>query len=82
MSDPALTVKEVAALLGIRQHAVLTLIRNGSLRAIDVSLRQGGKPRWRIMPDDFEGFLARRTHQPAGPRRRRRKQPANITRYF
>ena len=81
MGDPALSVKQVAELLGIRTHGVLALIRSGELRAVDVSLVQGGRPRWRILPDDLEGFLLRRTYQTAPPRRRRRK-PTNVKAYF
>ena len=82
MTDRALTVKQVAEQLGVGQHAVLALIRSGDLQAIDVSLQPGGRPRWRIMPDDLEGFLARRTHQAAAPRRRRRRKPTNVKAYF
>ena len=82
MTDRALTVRDVAALLGIRQHGVLSLIRSGELRGVDVSLKPGGRPRWRIMPDDLEGFLSRRTLTPAGPRRRARRRPANVKQYF
>ena len=80
MSERALSVKQVAATLGIREHGVLTLIRSGQLRAVDVSLTQGGRPRWRIFPDDLDSFLVRRAHQVAPPRQRRRK-PA-VKEYF
>ena len=73
MTAPALRVKQVAELLGIRQHGVLTLIKSGELSAFDVSLTPGGKPRWRILPEDLDSFLLRRTKQPPVPRRRRRK---------
>lgn len=82
MSDPLLSVKAVATLLGIRTHGVLSLIRSGELRAVDVSLTQGGRPRWRILPDDLEGFILRRTHQAPVPRRRRRKPATTVKRYF
>jgi len=78
---PFYSVRDVAELLGVRTHAVLTLIRSGQLRAIDVSLRPGGRPRWRIMPDDLDGFIARRTHQ-ATIRVRRRKRPTQVKQYF
>ena len=83
MTDRALlSVQQVAELLGIRQHGVLALIRTGQLRAVDVSLRPGKRPRWRILPDDFDGFLLRRTHQAAAPRRRRRKPRSTVKQYF
>ncbi len=82
MVERASSVKQVAELLGIRTHGVLTLIRSGELRAVDVSLVQGGRPRWRILPDDLEGFLVRRAHEVAAPRRRRRRPSSNVKRYF
>jgi hypothetical protein len=81
VTDRAHSVKQVAAMLGIRTHAVCALIRSGALRAVDVSLQPGGRPHWRIMPDDLEGFLLRRTHAPAAPRRHRRK-PTTVKQYF
>lgn len=82
MTDRAQTVRQVAETLGIRQHGILSLIRSGELHAVDVSLQPGGRPRWRIMPDDLEGFLLRRTHQAAAPRRRRRRPSSNVKQYF
>ena len=79
---PLLAVKQVAELLGIRQHGVLTLIRSGELPAIDVSLHPGGRPRWRISADDLETFLARRTRRPDPPRKRRRRASTAVTEYF
>jgi len=79
---PLRTVKQVAELLRIRQHGVLTLIRSGELPAADVSLHAGGKPRWRISADDLEAFVARRTRRPEPPRRRRRRANSAVTKYF
>ena len=81
MSNPFLSVRQVAELLGIRQHGVLSLIRSGEIRAADVSLTPGGRPHWRIMPDDLDGFITRRTHQPAIRQKRWRKL-TNAKRYF
>ena len=82
MTDPMMSVKQVAQLLSVRQHSILNLVRTGQLRAVDVSLVQGGRPRWRILPDDLEGFILRRTHQVAPPRRRRRRPTTNLKAYF
>lgn len=76
------SVKQVADLLGIRTRGVLTLIRNGELRALDVSLEPGGRPRWRILPDDLDAFISRRTHQANPPRPRRRKPKTTVKVYF
>jgi len=81
VTDHAHSVKQVAAMLGIRTHGVLAMIHNGQLRAVDVSIQPGGRPHWRILADDLEGFLLTRTRQPAAPRRRRRK-PLNVKAYF
>ncbi len=82
MTDDALrSVKQVAERLGVGQHSILSLIKSGDLVASDVSLTPGGRPRWRITPDDLEGFLLRRTHRKPTPRKRRRK-PQNIVQYF
>lgn len=82
MSSPALSVAQVAERLGVRTHAVLALIRSGELRASDVSLKPGGRPRWRILADDLDAFLARRAHEANPPRRRRRRSAAPTKRYF
>lgn len=79
MSD-LLTVREVAARLGIRTHAVLALIRNRQLKAADVSLNPGGRPRWRIDAEELASFIQRRTPQPKAPRRR--KAASIVRRYF
>lgn len=83
MTDTALTVKQVAEQLSVRQHAILALIRSGSLIAVDVSLKpDSGRPRWRIMESDLTTWIDGRIHQPAAPRRRRRKKPNNIPQIF
>lgn len=82
MNGRALSVKEVAFKLGIRQHSILALIRSGELRAFDISLMPGGRPRWRILEEDLEAFILRRTHQAAPPRRRKLKQRRNVKKFF
>lgn len=82
MSDPLLSVAQVAERLSIRKHGVLQLIRDGELPASNVSLRPNGRPLWRINPADVEGFLLRRAHQAAPRRRRRSRKPQSIRRYF
>ena len=82
MAEPLLSVKAVAQLLGIRTHGVLALIRSGELRAVDVSLVPGGRPRWRILPDDLDTFVLRRTHQASPPRRRRKRLHQPCKKWF
>ena len=38
---------DVANRLGLGVHAALALVHSGELRAADVSLTPGGRPRWR-----------------------------------
>lgn len=79
---PFLSVKQICELLALSEHAVLGLIRSGELRAIDVSQRAGGKPRWRILPDDLDGFISRRSVTPSPMRKQRRRKAANVIEYF
>jgi len=73
----ALTPPELAKLLAVDPDRVRTWCKNGTIRAIDVSENPGtGKPRFRIMPDAIEEFLASRSVTPPPPRRQRRKKSA------
>lgn len=78
----ALSVREVAQRLGIRRHSVTDLIREGELRAVDVSLVPGGRPSWRILIDDFDAFVGRRTFEKSPPRRHKRRNHRTVKRYF
>jgi|GEM_PF-1788774 len=76
--DRMMTPPEVAQQWRIKHEKVLTWIRSGELRAINVATKPGGRPTYRIDPDDLRVFVDRRAavvpprqHQ----RRRRRKQP-------
>ncbi len=83
MTGDFYSVSQVATKLGLQRHAVLALIRAGELRAVDVSLRPGGRPRWRIAQDDLDGFLVRRMlRKPEQRRRRRRKGAPLVKEYF
>ena len=82
MVDPALSVAQVAELRGIRTKGVLALIRSGQLRAVDVSLAPGGRPRWRILADDLDGFILRRTHDASTPRKRLRRKTKPARKWF
>lgn len=72
-----MTVREVAARYGVGQHTVLSWIRSGELRAIDVSTRAGAKrPTWRITAASVEAFEALRARTPPPPKVGRRKKAA------
>ncbi len=76
------TVKQVGKILKIGDARILTLIRSGQLIAVDVSPQPGGRPRWRIMQSDLDGFILRRTYQPMPSRRKRRKRRSTTKEYF
>jgi len=75
-SSRKLLVKTVADRLGVNQSKVLGWIRSGELRAIDVSTKRGGRPRWRIDETDLIAFESRRLASPPPTLTRRRRKPA------
>lgn len=79
-----LTPPAYAKRVGVKPEKVLSWIRSGELRAIDVSHNPGiGKPRFRIAEVDIIAFEERRTFQPpAKPQRRRRKSTSEVPEYF
>jgi hypothetical protein len=82
MADPFKTVKQVSQKFGISQHAVLNLIKSGQIAAFDVSQSVGGRPRWRILEDSLESFISGRTYQRPTPKRRRKRKPTAVKRWF
>jgi len=77
-----LTPPQVAEELGVRPHKVLAFIRNGELKASDLSERPGGRPRWKIARTDLQAFLdARAAPKPSRPRRRA-KQPKGVEVFY
>lgn len=73
-----LTPPRLAKQLGVSCEKVLTWIRNGELRAINVAERLSGRPRWRISPAALEEFCKRRESSPpptAGGGYRQRRRP-------
>ena len=80
-----LKVKEVAAEARVDQAKPLGWIRTGELRAIDISERRGGRPRWRIPLEAWEEFKRARSNVAAiAPRqttKKGRKEPDVINFY-
>ena len=70
-----LTPPEVARQWRIKHDKVLTWIRSGELRAINVATKPGGRPSYRIDPDDLKAFADRRAAValPRQPKRKRRQ---------
>jgi predicted site-specific integrase-resolvase len=56
-----LTPPQVARMLGTDAGRVLVWIRNGSLKAFNLS--EGDRPRWKIHPDDVRTFLDSKSNQ-------------------
>jgi Helix-turn-helix domain len=80
MRDRAITPPALARRLGVNVHRVLAWIKGGQLAAVNVG--DGSRPRWRIMPDSLELFLASRSARPTPKVARRRKTAESITEYF
>ena len=80
----SLTPPEFAKRYGINTDKVHVFIRDGELRAIDVSQKPGGRPRWRITPEAIEEFERRRSSKTpaASPKpKRRRKTPDDVVEF-
>jgi Helix-turn-helix domain len=79
-----LSPPDVAAQLGIDPEKVIGWIRRGELNAVNVAAGHlGGRPRFRINPDDLAEFLRRRSTLSAPkPARTRRKQGTYTPKYF
>ena len=73
----------IAKRYGCKNDTVISWIKSGELRAIDVSSPESTRPRYRIDPDDLAAFENRRSVQarPKIQRRRRRKDPRFVE-YF
>ena len=83
MTEPALTVREVAERYGVGEQTVLGWVRSGQLRAINVGRSPAAKkPRWRITAEALETFQLVRTHSPPQPARRRRKRQAEVAEFY
>lgn len=70
----AMTVTEAAARLGMTPNEVRALIASRQLRAFSKTLRPNpDKPRWRVMPEWIDEFVAARSNVRVGiPTRTRR----------
>jgi len=74
MPEPFKTVRQLATELGVDPNKVLTWIHTGELRAIDVSERRGGRPRWRIPLEAWADFQRARSNTALpSPRQKTRK---------
>ncbi len=70
-------IKDLCDLFSVGEHTVLSWIRSGQIRAINVSRKQSGRPKWRITADSLDSFVKARTPTPPPPRASRRKRPGD-----
>jgi transposase len=77
------TVQDIQRRYGVTVHTVLTWIRSGELRAVNVGRRPGAKkPRWRVTEAALEAFEQLRTPTPPPPRARRRKRNYEVHEFY
>ncbi|MBT6155454.1 MAG: helix-turn-helix domain-containing protein [Planctomycetaceae bacterium] len=81
--QPYLTPPQYAKRLGVKPETVISWIKAGELRAINVGRRGAKRPRYRIPTDAVVAFENARTalpvtHKPA----KRRKQPTDVITFF
>lgn len=57
---------DVADKLGVSPNKVHSWIHSGELRAIDTASQYNDRPRYRILKEDFEAFVASRVVRPVG----------------
>lgn len=77
-------VQDAAIKLDLSDDHIRSLIKEGELDAVDVSLNRGGKPRYRISRDSLDRFLLLRSAGPSldVPPVRRRRSPVNTLRFY
>jgi excisionase family DNA binding protein len=61
-------IKDLCERYGVGEHTVLAWIHRGELRAIDVSRKRGGRPKWRITAEALEAFELSRTPSTRHPK--------------
>ncbi len=73
-----LSLKQAAEHCGVSEYVVRQWVKNGELRAVNVSISSTSKkPRLKVRTDDLEAFNAvRSTHQPPQPQTSCRKKSA------
>jgi excisionase family DNA binding protein len=77
------SVRDVRERHGVSEGTVLSWIRAGELRAVNVGRRPGAKkPRWRITPEALEAFEQLRTPTPRRASSRRRSADATVIEFY
>jgi excisionase family DNA binding protein len=74
-------IKDLCERFAVGEHTVLTWIRRGELKAINVGRKPGGRPKWRVTEEALAAFEQLRTPTPTPPRKRR-KRPAEVIEFY
>lgn len=78
-----LSPSDIAVSRGINVIKVLTWIKSGELKAVNMATQAGKLPRWRISPADLEAFDAARAAVPQAPvTRRPRRRAGHVVEFF
>ena len=78
-----LTPPMIAKMWGVKCQKVLTWIRSGELKAIDVASRRGGRPRYLVDIQDLAAFERSREVCPRPlPQIKAKRRNSNFTEYF
>lgn len=73
---------ELAKQWGVDPAKVVTWIKSGELRAINIATDRNGRPRYAIDVADVQVFEAGRSVQPPTPRVRRRRADPGVVQFF
>jgi excisionase family DNA binding protein len=73
--------RELAEVLRTGRDRIVSMIRRGELRALNMGPGPRGRPRFVIMPEMLQEFLNRRQVVPAVKKPKRRRQAAQVD-YF
>jgi hypothetical protein len=78
-----LTPPQLAQRWAVSADKILYWIHSGQLRAVNLALNPGGRPRWRIDPADALAFEQRRSSGSPPPQSaRRRKKVSGVIEFF
>ena len=77
------TIRDLCQRYGVTEHTVLTWIRAGELRAVNVGRHPGArKPRWRVSQAALDAFEALRMATLPQPPATRRRQAAGVIEFY
>lgn len=76
------SVEDIRRRYSVSEGTVLTWIKNGELKAVDISRNPGGRPRWRITGNALIDFEKARTSGTPAPTPRKKRQPAGTIQFY